>query len=305
MKFQAFARFNGGFRFSSRAPHGRRIYEALKAAQGDTWDESFEGRQSARLFAAAMALAAAQYQNDRALNNSKPLTATELLGELEGDHQVVPSYLSSLDERRAILDARQKVTRGARRESVEDALRILLGADFIRYETTAESEIVTWPNGPDAVGTFQRAGAPKRGFILATPVSRIQEPSTVTVTQIAGLELPEAGGYCTVGPDSRDPSAERVLLAAVTPTSITATFQKPHPIGTVALAPHPVWISNQRYGRIVVTVAAASSPETRRKINEVMSRMLRGVSQWFVCHDQGTFILGHAQRGKLNSTVLG
>lgn len=305
MKFSAFARFNGGFRFSSRPPHGRLIYESLKAAQGDTWNESFDGRQSARLYAASMAIGAAQYQIDRALANATPLTSTELLGQHERDYQIIPGYEQTLGERRAIADARRKVTRGSRRESVEDALRTLLGSAFVRYETTAEDEIVTWPNGPDVVGTFERPGTLKRGFRLTGHVSRIQVPVAVNITKIPGLDVPMAGESCTVDPDSRAAGAERVTLVAASDTSVTAVFQKPHAAGAYALAPHPVWISNQRYARIVVTLAAAKSPEARRKINEVMARMLRGVSRWCICHDQGTFQLGHAQRGLLDCTVLG
>jgi hypothetical protein len=305
MKFQAFARFNGGFRFSSRAPHGRQIYEALKTAQGDTWEEDFSGRQSARLYAQAMALGAAQYQIDRALNNASPAKSTELLGKHENDYQIVPGYQQTLDERRAVAEARRKVTRGARRESVEDALRSLLGADFVRYETTVEADITTWPNGPDAVGTFEKPGNLKRGCTISAHVTRIQIPQTVSVSKIAGIELPETGDHVTIEPDSRSASGERVLVTATTNSTITATFQRPHAAGAIALAPHPVWISNQRYARIVVSFAAATNLETRRKIHEVMSRMLRGVSQWCIAHDQGSFRLNHAQRGLLDCTVLG
>lgn len=304
MGFSAFSRFNGGFRFSSRAPHGRRIYEALKASQGDTYEESFDGRQSARLYAAAMSLAAAQYQIDRALNNASPLTATELLGKIETDYQLVPNASQTLQERRVVAAARRKVTRGARRESVEDALRTLLGSDFIAYETVAPIDRYSWPNFPGDVGAFKRPGAPKKGFVLAGHVAVLGTPYTVAIAPIPGLELPVASETYTLGPDSRSYHIEKITLTAVTSSTITAVFTKPHEQGEIAMSPHPVWISNQRYSRIVVRTAAARNPETRRKVNETMARMLRGVSSWCIVSNEGTFRLGHATRAKLGSTSL-
>lgn len=304
MGFSAFSRFSGGFRFSSRAPHGQRIYEALKASQGDTYDESFESRQSARLYAAAMSMAAAQYQIDRALNNANPLTATELLGKIETDYQISPGYQQTLQERREIADARRKVTRGARRESVEDALRTLLGDDFVAYETTEASDRVTWPASPQTVGTFKRVGSPKKGFRLTQHVVTTGVAATVTVAAIPGLALPMPGDTYTIDPDSRNPNAERITITAATAGTITAVFTKPHASGAIAMSPHPLWISSQRYSRIVLRFAAANNPETRRKINEIMARMLRGVSRWFIAHDEGSFLIEDPQRGLLDRTVL-
>lgn len=304
MGFSAFHRFNGGFRFSSRAPHGRRIYEALKASQGDSYEESFDGIQSARIYAAAMSMAAAQYQIDRALNNANPLTATELLPQLERDYQVVPSYLQTLQERRVVVDARRKVTRGSRREAVEDALRSLLGAQFIAYVTTEPGDRNPWPTFPGDVGSFKRAGAPKKVFRLAQRVISLGAPVTVPITTVDGFELPLVGETYSVEPDSRHPYCEKITIAASTSTTITATFAQPHSSGAVAVTPHPVWISGQRYSRIVVTAAAARNPETRRKVNEAMARMLRGVSSWCIVSNEGTFRLDHATRAKLGSTRL-
>lgn len=305
MGFSSFHRFNGGFRFSSRAPHGQRIYEALKASQGDTYEESFEGRQSARLYAAAMALGAAQYQLDRALANSVPLTATELLPQLERDYQIVPNYQQSMQDRRVVADARRKVTRGARRESVEDALRSLLGRDFVAYETVEPSERVVWPPSPGEIGAFKRAGSPKKAFRLTSHVARLSVPLEVSFEAVDGLESPMPGETYTVEPDTRHPHIEKVTVAAVTGATVTATFLRPHARGAIALTPHPAWISSQRYSRVVVSFAAANNPETRRKVNELMARMLRGVSRWFVTHDEGDFVLEDAERGLLDRTVLG
>jgi hypothetical protein len=270
---------------------------------GDTYETDFAGRQQARLFAQAMCLSAAQYEAERAANNQNPLTADELLPALERDFQVVPRFNATKTERRRILAARRLVTRGARREAVEDALRTLLGDDFIAYEPTETADAVTFPASPGDVGTFARAGAQKKLFSINATVSRTGIALTVPFTSLGGTDAPIAGETYTVDPDSRHPSIEKITLTAATPTTITAVFGKPHTIGFLAVRPHPLQISSKRYNRVVVTFAAATDPETRRKINEQMKRQLRGVSQWCIVQE-GTFHLGHATRARLNSTRL-
>jgi hypothetical protein len=303
MKFQAFARFNGGFRFSSRPPRGRMIYEALRDGQGDTYDRSWDARQQKRLFAAAMAIACAQYQNDRAAANANPLTATELLPQIEADYQIIAPHGATLHERRQVADARRQVTRGPRRESVEDALRTLLGDDFIELRTTAVADRNPWPTSPGDVGVFSSPGTPKKAFRLTGSVIHVGIPVTVGI-EVLGTDAPMPGEAFTLDPDTRHPHIEKVTLTAGSATSITATFGKPHAAGAIAVRPHPVWISNQRYSRIVLTVTAARDQETRRKVNELMARMLRGISRWCVVSNEGTFRLAHATRAKLDSTVL-
>ena len=51
-------------------------------------------------------------------------------------------------------------------------------------------------------------------------------------------------------------------------------------------------------------VDAATDPETRRKINEQMKRQLRGVSQWCIVSNEGSFRLGHVTRARLDCTRL-
>lgn len=286
MQFQAFARFNGGFRFSSRPPHGRSIYLSLREGMGDTYETDWEGRQQKRLFAQSMALAAAQYQNDRAIANANPATATELLPQHERDSQIVAEYGATLAERRATADLRRKVTRGARREAVEDTLRTLLGDAFIAYEATAASDAIVYPDLADRVGVFEAPGTAKKLFSIDANIARTEVPLTVPYTSLGGTEAPMPGEAYTVDPDLRMTlNAERVVISAVGAGTITATFARAHVRGVIATRPHPAWISSKRYNRIIVTFEAATNPETRRKINEVMARQLRGVSQWCIVQE--------------------
>lgn len=305
MKFSAFARFSSGFAFSSKPSHGQAIYESLRDSFGDTYETSFSGKQQARLYAQAMCLGAAQYQIDRALNNRKAQTATELLPSIERDYQIIPANGSTLTERRQVAGARALVTRGSRSEAVQDSLRTLLGSAFVSYSPTASADAVTFPSAPGDVGAFARAGSQKKLFKITSSVSRVGVEVRVSFISLGGTDAPIAGEEYCVDPDTRHPYIEKITIGSVSSGSLVATFSKPHAAGAFAVRPHPVWISSKRYSRIVTTLAAATNPETRRKINEQMKRQLRAISRWSVVSDQGTFILNSATRGILDATSLG
>jgi hypothetical protein len=287
--FSAFTPF-GHLAFSGKPSHGESIYNTLKDNFGNVFDTSETGLQQARLYAQAMVLASAQYQADRAKNNKNPATATELLGVLEHDYQVIPGSRATLPQRRAYLSAVQKITRGNRREAIEDALRTLLGPDFIAYETTLPADIVSTPSNPaTGGGVFAGRGTQKKVFQIDATIATIGVPVFVPITMLAG-DPPLTGETYTVDPDPRR-NIEQVTIGIVQPDPlfVEITFTKAHDSGTLGTRPHPYWISNQRYDRVVVSVAAATDPETRRKINELMGRALRGVSQWGIIVGTGFF----------------
>jgi hypothetical protein len=280
----------GHFAFSSRKPRAQVIYESLRDGMGDTYEESFDGRQQARLYATAMCLASADLQNIRAGNNRIPGKATELLPELERDYQVIPPYSATLEDRRAVLSAREKAVRGNRREAVEDALSTLLGPAFVRYETTDVADIVAWPSAPGDVGVFAAPGAQHKSFSIGAAISLVGVPLSVPITLTGGSLPPVVGETYCVDPDSRG-APEKITVAQVLfdGARIVTTFARAHEPGTAAVRPHPMWVSNQRCVVVVVTVAAAQDPETRRQINELMARMMRGVTQWGITTDAGPF----------------
>lgn len=287
--FSAFTPF-GHLAFSGRKSHGESIYAALKDNFGDTFDlDSAGSHQGARLYALAMCLADAQYQLDRAGNNRNPETATELLALLEHDYQVSPPPTATLPQRRAVLAALRKISQGNSRGAIEAALTILLGSDFIEYRTTALADVVTWPSSPGTVGVFARPDAQKKAFKLTEAISITGIPLTVHYTAIGGSEAPVPSETYCVDPDSRNPSIEQITISTATATTITATFEKSHEPGACMVRPLPLWVSNQRTDVAVVSLAAATDPETRRKVNELLGKALRSVSQWYVVHNLGVF----------------
>lgn len=307
-RFSAFAPF-GAFAFSSRKPHGQVIYEALRDSQGGAYDTDFEtSRQQARLYAQAMCLGSARYQLERAGNQANPLKATEMLPVIEREHQLVPPRNATLDERRATAAARAALSRGARRDAVEEALRLELGDDFVAYETTAQGSQTTWPASPGEVGNFTRADAPLKLIRILGPISRTGEPVTVQFELLVGA-MPLPGDVVVVCPDVRGP-IEKVTLDDVTIENfLTATFTKAHDAGTLARTGLvPAWLSTQRFARISLTTSAARDPEKRRRVNQIMRRAARGVSQWAIVGQAGTARAAPAadtDRSKLGSIRLG
>jgi len=299
-KFSAFTPF-GMLAFSSKPSHAEAIYRTLIDGDGDTFDVT--GNQDDRRYAAAMVLASAQYQLDRAGNNRSPKRATELLGLLERDFRVVTAPNATLPERRAILTARALVTRGARFESVQAALFALLGSDLIAYDTTSVVDAVALPSVPGSVGVFARPGTQKKTLQFPKAVSIIGEPITIAYELIGDSADPINGEQFCVDPDPRR-NIENVTVSDVGNGMLTATFTRSHEPGTVATRPHPFWISSKRYARVLVSVAAAKDPETRRQINEIMARMARGVSQWCIAHNAGVFTSDDPVLGLTDCTLV-
>lgn len=309
-RFSAFTPF-GAFAFSSRPPHGQVIYEALRDGQGNAYDSDFgTSRQQARLYAQAMCLGSARYQLERAGNQGNPSKATEMLPVIEKEYQLVPARSATLDERRATAAARAALSRGARRDAVEEALRLELGDDFVAYETTAQGAQTTWPAGdvaPGQTGNFTRADVPLKLIRLVDAISRTGTPIAVQFELLVG-SAPLPGDVVVVHPDVRGP-IEKVTLADVSGSTLTATFTKAHDPGTLARTGLvPAWLSTQRFARISLTTSAARDPEKRRRVNQIMGRIARGVSQWAIVGQAGTARTAPAadtNRSKLGSIQLG
>lgn len=293
----------GHFAFSSKPTHGQSIYESFLASNGDNYSIDFNGYEGGRLYARSMVLASAQYQLERAYNNRSPQKATELLGKLEEDYQVIPSPGSSLKQRRDYLSALFLVSHGNTRGAIEAAMYKVFGGDFIAYQATSPSDVTTWPYSPGSVGVFCPEGTLPKQIRFASPVSIIGTPVGIYYESLAGTLPPAVGEKYTVDPDPTR-ATEQITVASVGPGYIVTTFASAHENGTIAVRPFTVWISSQRHSRVILSLSAAKDPEKRRKANELMDRAARGVSQWSVASSAGTFLLDDASRDILDCTLL-
>jgi hypothetical protein len=295
-RFSAFTPL-GMLRFSSGPSHAETIFRALLSALGDSFDRARGTHVDATAYARARALARARYTLERGGAQGDPLKATELLPVLEQDFGVVPGEKDTIHSRRRAVAARQKILRGARRESIEDGLKQVLGDGFVAYRTLKPSEVTSWPAAPAAgPGLFTEPRIPARVFVLRSSI-----PVTGSVVRFGyarpgeddGVRL-VAGDVALVQPENTG-LAERITILDTFDVEdrpeATAQFTRAHDLGaSLVVGPWPVWTSTQRYALVVVRHAI--DPEVRRRVHQLMDRMARGVSQWAIVEPRGPSILG-------------
>ncbi len=262
-----------------------KIYNALIGSLGGNYDVSKGSRMDGWCYALAMQLAEARLTLQHAGLQISPPCVTEMMADREAEYGIVPGPNDTLETRRMVLAARELLPRGARREAVVDALQTLLGASFVWYRTTRPDEIATWPlNLGDQPQNLQPATVPRKRLTLTQPVSiHLGVPQSVSYA-LADTNEPAilVGDSIVVEPENLA-LTETVVVTAVTPTHFTATFNQTHNLGCTAnTAGFPMWVSNQRNDLIIVSYAAAIDVETRRKINDLLERILRSVSTWAI-----------------------
>lgn len=286
----------GLLEFSGAPSSAETIYRALSSASGAGEALSAEeGTEvEAETFADAMAFAFARQSVERCARNTVGATSTELLGIHEETFGISPPARATIPERQATVAAKELVSRGSRPEALDAVLRTLLGDDFVASHVVVSP--TKWPaaNG-GAPGLYSRIDVPAKTIRLLDPIAPdFAVPGVVTVPYEnwdtnAGDEYLILGERILV--DSEVPgAAEIVTVTAVAGTgasrTFTATFTKAHPKGVSATTRHtPLRFSTRRHILIVLKQAAALNPATRRKVNDTMSVVVRGVTTWSIVHD--------------------
>ena len=310
--FSCFSPF-GQLEFSGDDSDAEKVYRSMVGAYTDpsngaqAFDMTPGTHMEAHVYATAMAIADANAAVKRAGNQRRGATAYDMLPALEDKLGVTPGPTATISQRRAALVARTKLGRGARRESVEDALHTALGSRFVAYRPIAVSESTKWPAAPGTgPGVFRRLGTPLQAI-------RILEPVTTGATTVAYENIDtsaqeiriEVGNVLCLDPSNLG-LAERITITGSTGSGATReisfTAAKAHDEGCGAVNQAPVWWSNKRHSWIIVdTLANAADPEVRRIVAEVMGRLARGVSLWSVAAKSGANIGGF----QLDVTPLG
>jgi hypothetical protein len=294
----------GMLSLSSAPSHAETIFDALVRSQGDAYAAG--GPHEAKLYAQAMGLARGQYALERAGNQQFPKRATDLFDILEREHGLVPRADDSTAERTAELSARMLLPGGAAQSNVERTLSELLGEDFVAYRPTPTDEMVLYPdNIGDSPMNLQAPEVVRKRLVITDAIStglgapqQVQYLETRTEAEDTAL-LAAEGDVLVVGPGTA--TEERVTVTAIATVDgdhfLAATFEQPHPPETLAItAPYPMWMSTKRHSLIVLTAAAASDAEKRRKVHDLMRRIARGVSTWDIAGESdpgetGPFIL--------------
>lgn len=284
-EFSIFDEF-GLFEFSSGPSMGEKIYRSLIAAKSPAFNTDVGEPEEAKIYAQAMGLARAQNTLERAQSQEEALRAVEMLPIQEEQWGIVPGENETIHTRQENLAMQMLVPRGARRENVETILRSILGTDFLAYRVVDNTEIDTWPTLPfTGPGNFvEPRHEPKNASLI--------DPIATTGSQKAYYLSREVGDKYLIGETltfDRENSglAEQVTVTDAGTDSVgdffVAVFTKPHaPTSSITAGPCPIWVSNKRTVFVIVKNPASINPETRRKVDVQMSRMMRAVTTWSI-----------------------
>lgn len=312
--FSAFTKFGNGFTFSSTPSHGERIYRNMISSIGVQSLSTEEGtRMRAWCYAGAMMAARVRYTLEHAGYQLDPLKVTEMLPLREEEYGIVPGLHDSIDDRRAVLAARILAQKGGDFNNIKNALIALLGDSFVQYIPTAYADAVLFPaNIGDQPMNLVTPDRQPNLFTITTAISvGLGAPQWVPYEAIQLPSIPDAevlpsdvyvGQTLIVNP-GHNVLHETITVSGVRELvpgnlELEATFNKPHSVGTLASnMPYPYWLSTKRANLAVLDAAVAGDPETRRKTNELLARMVRAVSVWYIVQEDplmpghtGTFL---------------
>jgi hypothetical protein len=308
----------GLLEFSGEPSIAERINDALWAnVNGGRENFAQDGHMAAKMYADSMGLAWLLQATRRAEANLDPAQAYDLLPALEESYGLVVSETATLADRRAALAVAERIGAGGNVANLTQALADLLGSAFVQLRIPTYAESSVYPASPgNGPGLF---GAPSMARVMGKTTTALSTgldgttPHVIGYTDISGsapssLERVQKGMSLVVEPEHPD-LAERVNVTTATVTgsaTFTATFTKPHPAGVEFVAmPWPYWFSTKHHYLVEVTTSAAQDPESRRKIHDLMRRMVRGVSTWAICGSAGPFTIGSSTLGIIGVTPIG
>lgn len=309
-KFSIFTPF-GALAYSSKPSKIQLIYEAIRANvggdQGLNYSFTPGTYTEASAYARARELARIDYNLQRAQNNAIPHKASEAIPVWEQIYELAPGSGDDIPTRRAALAARERLPGGANYANMVAALTDLLGSDFVNLRVTRSSEVVNTPTNPgDSPANFAPARTTIKqvriwgginagiGTALTGISADLGSPQTVNyVPFVNGASVQLFDGDVIVVDPGLKGITERVTVSSPTATTFVATFNLPHDAGAFATTqPFPYWTSNQRRLTIIVTQTAALDPEKRRKIDELMRRIARGVTTWQIAPKASSSLTG-------------
>lgn len=303
---------------SSKPSHAEAIYHSLLAGlNGDgarNYDVAEGSRTDAWAYATAMCLARAQYALEAAAHEADSRRVQYFLAEREAQYKLVPGAQDDFPARQARVTAARHAPGGGSASNVTAALQALLGADFRALRYTKPAEVATWPAAiGDQPMSLQLPTVPLKVFKTLRPVSLLGSQA-VRYTRPSGFAISQGyqsklipGDVVVVSAD--DPSlAERVVVTAVGVEAdvfdtFTAAFAMAHePGATLTSGDYPAWVSTQRQFLVVLTPAAARDPERRRRVHELLDRLVRGTSTWAIVEETapghaGPFLIGVSPLG--------
>lgn len=306
----------GLLELSGETSDAEHVYATLKAQMSPAFaidDTTYEGCET---YALAMQIAWARAIVKRVPREMHPLSCFDLLTTNEKDWGCVPTATDTLFQRQLRLAARKLLMRGSREEALVTDLTAAIGSGFLKVNKIAVGDEANYPTDPTTQGTFPLPALAPRFYRLTSSVAVTGLPVAVTVTAVNASAAPVIGDKLTIEP-SIVGNAETVTVTDAPSTaagfaaapSFTATFTKAHSVGGWVMSAAPGWLSNRYQLQIVVTAAAGTDAESRRKVNNVCARHCRSVERWKIVTassstDVGPFVIG-AGYNKIGATALG
>ncbi len=306
MPFSAFARHANGFRFSSKKPAGKALYDSFRTSNGNGEAFAEGGPMAARWFAWAMAIARQQSTLERAANQADPLKCWDLLEAHERHYGISVPTGASLNERREALNTAQSLVLGPIRSNIEYQLSTALGDDFVAWLTTTatpfesvDGEQTYYPMMPWDLEEHASGPIPAPRGIFGQPSVWTRVSITSSIATLGSRTVPWAniggdvvrlavGDLIVVDPYAEG-LRELVEITAQTASTFTAFFTKAHGADTEAIIwPFPFWLSRSKHSLVVVPNGRAMDPGVRQKANEVMRKIIGGTSTWDVVEESTT-----------------
>ena len=302
MQFTAFAEF-GQFEFSSAPCLAQRIYEALWASLGENYAR--DGYTDAKVYATTMALGRLFATQARLEAQLDPARILELLPDREQEHGLVVPATATIASRRRALEAQMKLPKGCSLPNLLQALLDLLSDDFVDVWEVDAADAVTDPATPGAPGNFLASSAPRGVFQVPGALSLLGSRTFVIArldgTRVDGTDLPEVGETVVLSPES-NMQRERVTITATGTsglyTTLTAVLTKSHEPGArLVRGPWPYWSSTKRSSTVRVSAEAAADGAQRKALDELLGRLYRAVSTWWIAGSDGPFLVGTSPLG--------
>jgi hypothetical protein len=284
--FSAFTAW-GMLEFSSAPPRAQSIYESLVSMNGGNFDDTFSGPMCAEWYAIAMAAGAARDTLERGENQADPLTVHEMLPVQEGMYGLAPGPFDSANDRRATLAARYAVAMPPTQMNVTQALRLLLGSDFVAWVPNP----VNTPS-PTAIPTAicKQVTARFKLITLTRPVLIVGSPQMVPYAAKDGdpAELQDQE-VVVIDPGLSGIQEAVTVLGPPIGGCFRAQFTRGHAAGALGFTgSFPNWSSFKKNSLVVVKHDKAHDPVIRAKVNDLLSRMLSGTATWDVVQENTT-----------------
>lgn len=317
---------HGLLKYINDDPTAKRLYDAIRLSFGSQNDAGVQLSTAPASFwddlaaTTSLAVGTATELLEKAWDQTLALRCSDLIAEMESEYGITPSPDDRLLDRQRVLAARKRLGAGNNRAEVQEALKVMLGDAFHNVRTTQPAERQVYPA---ALGDQPQNLQPEyvQRKLVTLPGANLSTDLGVakTVVYVPVLPLPDADGEqvlvggdrLVVEPENLDACETVEILDVGTDGSdltLTAVFSNAHMPGCAAHTfPFPLWVTTQRRILVVLAASAAADPETRRKVHELLERMLRTVTTWDIAGLSGVDTIGpfRVEEGMLNVTTIG